>query len=100
MEYHHREELVPLLHCDWEGDAAGFAENDWARDEPDRHLVQYLRRLGDGQILYNTLGHCRSHWDMVPLADYYPSTERCSWEKPQYHELLRRGLRWALGADA
>jgi len=36
----------------------------------------------------------------VPLADYYPSTERCSWEKPQYHELLRRGLRWALGADA
>jgi len=100
LEYHHREELVPLLHCDWEGDAAGFAENDWARDEPDRHLVQYLRRLGDGQILYNTLGHCRNHWDMVPLADYYPSTERCSWEKPQYHELLRRGLRWALGADA
>jgi hypothetical protein len=36
---------------------------------------------------------------MAPLVDYYPTIERCSWEKPQYHELLRRGIRWAMGDD-
>jgi hypothetical protein len=30
--------------------------------------------------------------------DYYPQVERCSWEKPQYYELLRRGIRWGLEA--
>ena len=77
-------------------DATGFAEADWS-DGPDRHLVQYLRPLGDGAVLYNTLGHCRGHWDMAPVADYYPRIERCSWELPVYYELLRRGLRWCLG---
>ena len=42
--------------------------------------MQYLRPLGDGAVLYNTLGHCRGHYDMVPLKDYYPTIERCSWE--------------------
>lgn len=100
MEYHDREALHPLLHTHWQGVAHGFEEKDWTRDEPEQHLVQYLRPLGDGAILYNTLGHCRGHWDMAPLMDYYPVIERCSWERPQYYELLRRGIRWALGATA
>jgi uncharacterized protein len=53
--------------------------------------------LGDGAVLYNTLGHCRGHYDMVPVVDYYPTIERCSWEHPAYYELLRRSLRWARG---
>ncbi|MDE0135192.1 MAG: hypothetical protein OXM54_10185 [Acidimicrobiaceae bacterium] len=48
-------------------------------------------------MLYNTLGHCRGHWDMAPVLAYYPTIERCSWTKPQYYELLRRASRWALG---
>ena len=48
-------------------------------------------------MLYNTLGHCRGHYDMQPVMDYYPKVERCSWELPQYYELLRRGIRWCLG---
>lgn len=96
MEYHDREALHVLLDTHWQGDARGFAENDWERPEPEQHLVQYLRSLGDGEILYNTLGHCRGHWDMAPVVDYYPQVERCSWDKPQYYELLRRALRWAL----
>ena len=59
----------------------------------------YLRPLGDGAVLYNTLGHCRGHYDMVPAIDYYPTIERGSWEHPAYYELLRRSLRWARGAD-
>lgn len=99
MEYHDRSVLEPLLHTHWRGDATGYAEVDW-NDKPDEHLIQYLRPLGDGAVLYNTLGHCRGHWDMVPIAPYYPVIERCSWEEPQYHELLRRGIRWALGHEA
>jgi type 1 glutamine amidotransferase len=94
-EYHDREQLVPLLDTRYSGGAAGFVENEWAGD--DRHLVSYLRPLGRGAVLYNTLGHCRGHYDMRPAMDWYPRIERCSWERPQYYELLRRGIRWALG---
>ena len=94
-EYHDRDELVPLLETQYAGSAEGFAASDWS--DADRHLVMYLRMLGEGGVLYNTLGHCRGHYDMQPVTDYYPTIERCSWELPQYYELLRRGIRWCLG---
>ena len=84
-----------LLDCHYAGKALGFIEADW--DDADRHLIMYLRPLGKGAVLYNTLGHCRGHWDMRPAMDYYPEVERCSWEKPEYYEPLRRSLRWCLG---
>jgi type 1 glutamine amidotransferase len=94
-EYHEREQLVALLDTHYRGSAAGFVESDWST--ADRQLVSYLRPLGRGAVLYNTLGHCRGHYDMRPVMDWYPRVERCSWERPQYLELLRRGVRWALG---
>ena len=99
MEHADRGALQPLLCTHWRGEAPGFAESDWTSG-PGEHLVQYLRRLGEGAVLYNTLGHCRGHWDMAPLRAYYPTIERCSWSVPQYYELLRRAIRWALGAAA
>jgi hypothetical protein len=98
-EYHHRDELHPLLHTSWQGDAKGFVEHDWSTADP-AHLVMYLRPLGQGAVLYNTLGHCRGHYDMVPALDYYPRIERCSWERPAYYELLRRSIRWARGESS
>ncbi|MDA2957275.1 MAG: ThuA domain-containing protein [Actinomycetota bacterium] len=98
-EYADREALHVLLHTEWQGDAAGFVEHDWTSCDP-QHPIMYLRRLGAGAVLYNTLGHCRGHYDMAPVLDYYPRIERCSWEKPAYYELLRRSLRWARGLDA
>jgi type 1 glutamine amidotransferase len=98
-EHHARADLHVLAHTHWQGEAVGFAESDWSAADPE-HLVVYLRPLGHGGVLYNTLGHCRGHYDMVPLVDYYPVVERCSWEKDQYLELLRRGIRWVLGHDA
>ena len=97
-EYHDREQLVPLLDTCYRGDAKGFVESDWS--QADRHLVSYLRSFGKGAVLYNTLGHCRGHFDMRPVMDFYPRIERCSWERPQYYELLRRGIRWGLGHPA
>ncbi len=98
-EHADRDALVPLLHTDWRGIAKGFVESDWT-DGPERHLVMYLRKLGSGAVLYNTLGHCRGHYDMAPVVDYYPVIERGSWEQPAYFELLRRSLRWSRGATA
>ena len=97
-EYADRDALHGLLHTMWQGDAKGFVEADWTNCDP-THLVMYLRDLGQGSILYNTLGHCRGHYDMAPVLDYYPRIERCSWEKPAYYELLRRSLRWARGLN-
>ena len=95
-EYPHRAELQPLLHTTWQGEARGFAESDWTACDP-THLVMYLRPLGKGAVLYNTLGHCRGHYDMAPVLDFYPAVDRCSWDKPVFYELLRRSLRWARG---
>jgi type 1 glutamine amidotransferase len=98
-EYPDREALVPLLQTTFTGEARGFAESDWS-DRGADHLVMYLRPLGDGAVLYNTLGHCRGHYDMVPLKDYYPAVDRCAWDLPVFFELLRRSIRWARGQSA
>jgi type 1 glutamine amidotransferase len=98
-EYPDRASLVPLLQTTFQGEARGFAESDWHDTDPE-HLVMYLRPLGHGAVLYNTLGHCRGHYDMVPLKDYYPNVDRCAWDLPVFYELLRRSIRWARGESA
>lgn len=85
-----------LLDCEWTEPVTAFESDDWQANE--RQPVFYLRDHDDGAVLYLTLGHCRGHHDMRPLMDYYPAVERCSWDTPEYYELLRRGIRWALGA--
>ena len=99
-EYHDRDHLQALLHTTWSGQARGFEENDWTQGDG-RHLVMYVRPLGSGTVLYNTLGHCRGHYDMTMAGvPYYPTIERGSWAVPQYYELLRRSIRWAKGDTA
>ena len=98
-DYPDRAALVPLLHTEYNGPARGFARSDWADTDP-HHLVMYVRPLGSGAVLYNTLGHCRGHYDMVPILDYYKNVDRCAWDLPVFSELLRRSLRWARGGEA
>lgn len=85
-------DLHVLLDTEFSGEAAGFRESDWHDDAP--RPVYYVHRVGNGEVLYLNLGHCRGHYDMRPLMDYYPAIERGSWERPEYHELLRRGIRY------
>lgn len=91
--------LVPLLETRWTGTTRGFATAEWPHDEP--RLVMYRRPLGAGEVLYLTLGHCRSRFDMVdpPFnGTEWPTTDRGSWELDEFRELLRRGLAWATAA--
>jgi uncharacterized protein len=85
-------DLHVLLETEFEGEAQGFVERQWKRA---RHPVFYLKQIGKGAVLYLTLGHCRGHYDMRPLMEWYPQVERCAWDVPVYYELLRRGIAWA-----
>jgi hypothetical protein len=86
-----------LLHTHYRGDAPGFVAQSWpqAGETGDRQLVLYLHPHAGGEVLYCTLGHCRGKYDMRPMMAEYPTVERGSWKLPVYHELLRRGIRWA-----
>ena len=83
-----------LMKTRFKGEATGFEEADWDTDEVP---ILYTRDLGEGGVLYNTLGHCRGHYDVTELMPFWPHPERCAWEYPVYYELLRRGIRWATG---
>lgn len=83
-----------LMRTSFSGEATGFVDADW---QDAVVPILYLRELGAGQILYNTLGHCRGHYDLPTLQPFWDHPERCAWNYPVYHELLRRGLRWAIG---
>ena len=85
-------DLQVLLDTEYEGSADGFVEKNWPRA---RHPVFYRKNLGAGAVLYLTLGHCRGHYDMQPVMKWYPQVERCAWDLPVFHELLRRGIAWA-----
>ena len=84
--------LKVLLDTEFGGEAPGFVEDKW---EKARHPVFYIHELGKGAVLYLTLGHCRHHYDMQPLMDYWPSIDRCAWDLPVFYDLLRRGIKWA-----
>jgi type 1 glutamine amidotransferase len=89
-------EVIPLLETRWTGTTRGFVTAEWPTDEP--RLVMYRRPLGKGEVLYFTLGHSRSHYDMYDPPHngmYWPTIERGSWDLSEHYELLRRGLVWA-----
>ncbi|MEE3328887.1 MAG: ThuA domain-containing protein [Myxococcota bacterium] len=85
-------EIKPLLETRFTGTfQSGYVENEWPDDEP--RLIAYTHPVGDGEVLYITLGHCCGAYDMRPIQ---PVAEvvRGSWENPTYIELLRRAIRW------
>jgi len=69
----------------------GFVEG---ADAPGTHPVMYLKNWGKGAVLYHTLGHCRCHYDLQPMADWWPTVDRGAWELPIFYSLLRRSIAW------
>lgn len=84
-----------LLHTHWSEPVTNFVRDDWMKDT-DVQPVLYLRRHGAGEVLYLTLGHCRGKYDMQPYIEEYPAPEDGAWKTPEFYELLRRGIRWAM----
>jgi type 1 glutamine amidotransferase len=90
MELHG--DLQVLLEAECTEAAPHFAEG---MEAPGTHPVMYIKNRGKGAVLYNTLGHCRGHYDMQPMLEWWPSVDRCAWDLPVFHDLLEHGLRWA-----
>ena len=88
-------DLDQLLYTNYTGEAKGFVHDRWDDDEP--RPVYYINRLGDGEVLYLNLGHCRGHYDMQPMVAYYPEVEKGSWNRQEFYELLRRAIRYCAG---
>ena len=84
-------DLHVLLETRFGGEATGFARADWVDAS---HPVFYIKTLGQGAVLYLTLGHCRGHYDMQPYLEYWTSIDRCAWDLPVFYTLLRRGIAW------
>ena len=85
-------DLHVLLQTECTEPGTGFVE---AADAPGTHPVLYVKAHGQGAVLYLTLGHCRGHYDLQPLAEWWPTIDRCAWDLPVFHTLLRRGIDWA-----
>jgi uncharacterized protein len=84
-------EIDVLMHTSFSGSCPEFTDSEWDEAEVP---VLYERKVGAGSILYLTLGHCRGHYDLVPVRSFVPHPERCSWNYPIFYELLRRGIAW------
>lgn len=84
-------ELHVLLEAECMEEGTGFVE---AADAPGVHPVMYIKQHGKGAVLYNTLGHCRGHYDLQPMLDWWPTVDRCAWDLPVFYALLRRGIAW------
>ena len=90
-------DIETLMHSDFGGGTFDdFANPDFAAQQVP---ILYLRPVGAGAVLYCSLGHCRGHYDLRPLAKFWPTVQRCSWDYPEFTEILRRGIRWGVAAQ-
>lgn len=91
------DDLDVLLDVAFTGECPGF-EADRAEG---RHPVLFTRREGDGLVTNFTLGHCRGRFDVQDLGvDDLGVVDRVAWESPEYREVLRRCIDWAVHGDA
>lgn len=90
-------DLRVLLDVEYTGPTPGFETDHGAG----RHPVLFTRPEGDGQVTYFTLGHCRGRFDVMDLGiDDLGVVDRVAWESPEYRQVLRRCIDWAVHGDA
>lgn len=68
-------EVNVLLETQYKGTAAGFTKEHWGLTKVP---ILYTRKIGKGMVTYNTLGHCRGHYDLPGMQDFYPNPEKCA----------------------
>ena len=91
--------LDVVLHTHFNGTCRGFVEGAVHDDEP--RPVLYLRRHGDGEVCYFTLGHCRGRYDMQSMGvDDLGVTDRGSWVVPEFRTVLDRCITWGVGSNS
>jgi type 1 glutamine amidotransferase len=91
--------LEVLLHTRFSGDCPSFPLGTVTDDE--LRPVLYLRRFGAGEVVYLTLGHCRSLAELHELGKVDATEDdHGSWELPEFQTILGRCLDRALDGPA
>ena len=90
-------EIDVLMATEFNGECPDFSDSNQRQEEVP---ILYQRQVGAGAILYCTLGHCRGHYDLKPLAGFWPHPQRCAWNYPIFTEILRRAIGWAMHRPA
>lgn len=91
-----RDDLEVLLDVEYTGPCPGFETDHGAG----RHPVLFTRREGMGTVTSFTLGHCRGRFDLQDMG--IPDlgvVDRVAWESPEYREVLRRCVAWAVHGE-
>ena len=81
-----------LLETTYAGPTTGVPGH-WDDERP--QPVLYLRHLGRGSVLYLTLGHASVRGDEQTTMEDPAAVERCSWDVPEFAEILHRAFEWA-----
>ncbi|HAN71540.1 MAG TPA: hypothetical protein DCQ36_08115 [Actinobacteria bacterium] len=91
-------DLEVLMDAAYTGPCPGF-ETDQV-PTPARHPVLFTRAEGSGTVTTFTLGHCRGRFDVQDLGiDDLGVVDRVAWQSPEYREVLRRCVDWAVHAE-
>jgi uncharacterized protein len=86
-----------LLSAHYAGACRGFEEGaevdgDWP--------VLTMKATGAGSVCVFTLGHCRGRFDLADVGvEDRETVDHIAWQTPQYRELLRRTIAWAVHGD-
>jgi hypothetical protein len=80
-----------LLSARYKGEAPGYLLGQWDDDPPRPQL--YVRRFGEGEVVYSPLGHACGRFDARPLMDEAP-VARGPWDEASFKDLLRRCIGW------
>ncbi|MEH6571141.1 MAG: ThuA domain-containing protein [Halioglobus sp.] len=91
-------ENTVLLEASYNAPSIGYAQETFGLDRSTQPQM-YVRPLGEGGVLYMTLGHCTGKYDMQPMMEVAPVV-RGPWNYPVFYELLRRGLNWGIAVPA
>jgi Trehalose utilisation len=91
--------LEVLLHTRFTGECPSFPLGTVTADE--ERPVLYLRRQGSGEVVYFTLGHCRSLAELHALGKADATEDdHGSWELPEFRTILGRSLDYVLSPPA
>ena len=86
-----------LLHTRFSGACPSFEGGDTTDDEP--RPVLYLRRSGAGEVVYLTLGHCRTLAELHEMGKLDAvADDRGSWVIEEFRTVLGRCVDYVLGA--
>lgn len=92
------DDLEVVLDTPLVGPCPGFPDVDVA--DGTALPVLYRRRVGDGAVVYLTLGHCRGRFDVQDLGiEDLGHLDRVAWESPEYRTVLTRCIDWAVHAS-